>query len=69
MPEANHRICCRCSKRKQEMRAISDAVDSELFGSAEFAMHIFELIEMFRSVPPALRVQIRRIFESSDETS
>jgi hypothetical protein len=51
------------------MQAISDAVDSELFGSAEFAMHILELIEMFRSMPPALRVQIKKIFDSSNETS
>jgi hypothetical protein len=69
MPEANHRICCRCIKRREDMRAISYAVDSELFGSAEFAMHIFELIETFRSLPPPLRVQIKKIFESSDETS
>jgi hypothetical protein len=69
MPEANQRICCRCSKRREEMQAISDAVDSEIFGSAEFTMHIFELIEMFKSMPPTLRVQIRRIFDSSDETS
>jgi hypothetical protein len=69
MPEADQRICCRCSKRREDMRAISDAVDSEIFGSAEFTMHILELIKMFRSMPPALRVQIRRIFESSDETS
>jgi hypothetical protein len=56
-------------QKEGEMRAISDAVDSELFGNAEFAMHIFELIEMFRSMPPALKLQIIRIFESSDETS
>jgi hypothetical protein len=51
------------------MRAIFDAVDAELFGSAEFAMHILELIEMFRSMPHALRVQIRKMFDNSDEAS
>jgi hypothetical protein len=51
------------------MPAISDAV-SKIFGIAEFTMHILPgLIETFRSLPPALRVQIRKMFDSSDETS
>jgi hypothetical protein len=51
------------------MRAISDAVDAELFGTAELATHILGLIKTFRSLPPSLRVQIGRMFDSSDETS
>jgi hypothetical protein len=69
MPEAKHSVCCRCSKRREEMRAISDAVDAELFGTAELATHILGLIKTFRSLPPSLRVQIGRMFDSSDETS
>jgi hypothetical protein len=67
MPEAVQRICCHCSKRREDIPAISDAIESEIFGSAEFTMHILPgLIETFRSLPPALRVQIRKMFDSSD---
>jgi hypothetical protein len=70
MPEANNRVWCRCSKRRKDMQAISNAADAELFGSAEFTMHILPgLIETFRSLPLALRVQIRKMFDSSNEAS
>jgi hypothetical protein len=69
MPAKEKKYCQCRRERREEIQAISDEVDLELFQSAEFAEHIQGLADTYRLMPPPLRDQIKRMFAAIDASA